>query len=68
MVLNYQADRDTLYYASAAKGFRPGGINSRLPNNCFPDGVDPAKAMNDARARSLETRRRIRLQGRTREA
>lgn len=31
-------------------------------------GVDPVKAMNDARARSLETRRRARLQGRTREA
>ena len=44
VVLNYQADRDTLYYASAAKGFRPGGINSQLPQNCFPEGVDAAAA------------------------
>ncbi|MCE9627147.1 MAG: hypothetical protein K8R56_04425 [Candidatus Eisenbacteria bacterium] len=31
-------------------------------------GVDPAQAMNEARARSLETRRRARLQSRSRES
>lgn len=44
VVLNYQPNHDTLYYASAAKGFRPGGINSQLPQNCFPEGVDAAAA------------------------
>jgi iron complex outermembrane receptor protein len=34
VVLNYQPDADSLYYASAAKGFRPGGINARLPSIC----------------------------------
>jgi iron complex outermembrane recepter protein len=33
-VLNYQPDSDQLYYASAAKGFRPGGINVALPSAC----------------------------------
>ncbi|MBV8497216.1 MAG: TonB-dependent receptor [Gammaproteobacteria bacterium] len=33
-VLNYTPDSDSLYYASAAKGFRPGGINSTLPPPC----------------------------------
>lgn len=31
-------------------------------------GLDPAQTMNEARARSLETRRRARLQGRSRES
>jgi iron complex outermembrane receptor protein len=44
-VLNYQPDTDSLYYASAAKGFRPGGINTTLPNACFAGtGVSPQAA------------------------
>jgi len=34
LVLNYQPNPDSLYYASAAKGFRPGGINAQLPPQC----------------------------------
>jgi iron complex outermembrane recepter protein len=33
-VLSWQPDRDNLFYASAAKGFRPGGINSGVGNAC----------------------------------
>ncbi|HUY83855.1 MAG TPA: TonB-dependent receptor [Steroidobacteraceae bacterium] len=33
-VLAYQPTADSLYYVSAAKGFRPGGINASLPANC----------------------------------
>ncbi|HLW24128.1 MAG TPA: TonB-dependent receptor, partial [Steroidobacteraceae bacterium] len=33
-VLNYQPSKDSLYYVSAAKGFRPGGVNSALPSAC----------------------------------
>jgi outer membrane receptor protein involved in Fe transport len=33
-VLNYQPSEDSLYYASAAKGFRPGGTNLVLPPEC----------------------------------
>ena len=33
-VLNYQPTKDSLYYASVAKGFRPCGINPQLPGNC----------------------------------
>jgi iron complex outermembrane recepter protein len=44
-VLNYQPDSDSLYYASAAKGFRPGGINTTLPDACFAGtGVSPQAA------------------------
>jgi outer membrane receptor protein involved in Fe transport len=44
-VLNYQPDPDSLYYASAAKGFRPGGINTTLPDSCFAGtGVSPSAA------------------------
>jgi outer membrane receptor protein involved in Fe transport len=44
-VFNYQPDPDSLYYASAAKGFRPGGINTTLPTDCFANtGVNPASA------------------------
>jgi outer membrane receptor protein involved in Fe transport len=39
-VLNYQPDSDSLYYASATKGFRPGGINTTLPQTCLPPGLD----------------------------
>jgi len=30
--ISYDADKDTLLYATAAKGFRPGGANQPLPN------------------------------------
>jgi iron complex outermembrane recepter protein len=44
-VLNYQPNSDTLVYASAAKGFRPGGINTTLPDACFKNtGVSPEAA------------------------
>ncbi|MGB6309584.1 MAG: TonB-dependent receptor [Steroidobacteraceae bacterium] len=44
-VLNYQPDTDSLYYVSAAKGFRPGGINTTLPDACFAGtGVSPQAA------------------------
>jgi outer membrane receptor protein involved in Fe transport len=44
-VLNYQPNSDTLFYASAAKGFRPGGINTTLPDACFAGtGVSPQSA------------------------
>jgi iron complex outermembrane receptor protein len=33
-VLNYKPSADSLYYASAAKGFRPGGVNPALPSPC----------------------------------
>ena len=37
--LSYQANRDDLYYATYAKGFRPGGANALIPAgaNCGPD-------------------------------
>jgi len=34
LVVKYQPNADSLIYASAAKGFRPGGINATLPPNC----------------------------------
>ncbi len=34
VVFNFTPTEDTLYYVSAAKGFRPGGINSTLPTAC----------------------------------
>jgi outer membrane receptor protein involved in Fe transport len=44
-VLNYQPNSDSLIYASAAKGFRPGGINTTLPDSCFKGtGVSPEAA------------------------
>jgi outer membrane receptor protein involved in Fe transport len=33
-VLSWQPDHDNLFYASAAKGFRPGGINSGVGTAC----------------------------------
>jgi outer membrane receptor protein involved in Fe transport len=42
-VLNYTPNPDSLYYASAAKGFRPGGINTELPTECTgPYGITQA--------------------------
>jgi iron complex outermembrane receptor protein len=43
VVLNYQPDPNSLYYVSAAKGFRPGGINVELPPNCT-NGLPPLPA------------------------
>ncbi|MBV8910281.1 MAG: TonB-dependent receptor, partial [Gammaproteobacteria bacterium] len=33
-VFDFTPDSDSLYYVSAAKGFRPGGINTHLPPPC----------------------------------
>jgi iron complex outermembrane recepter protein len=33
-VFDFTPDPDSLYYVSAAKGFRPGGINTHLPPPC----------------------------------
>jgi outer membrane receptor protein involved in Fe transport len=40
--LGYQANRDNLFYATYAKGFRPGGANSLVPQgaNCSTDLVN----------------------------
>ncbi len=35
--LSFQADRDTLYYGSVSKGYRPGGGNSHVPPSCSLD-------------------------------
>lgn len=35
--VSFQQDSDTLYYASIAKGYRPGGGNSHIPPSC---GID----------------------------
>ncbi len=53
VVLNYQPNRDTLYYVSAAEGFRPGGINSTLPQNCYPAGLDASSAAKPYESDSL---------------
>jgi iron complex outermembrane recepter protein len=37
VVLDYQYSDDSLYYASAAKGYRPGGLNAALPALCTSD-------------------------------
>jgi iron complex outermembrane receptor protein len=47
--VSYQPDRDNLFYASVAKGYRIGGINVALPPLCasslaalgYPDGTPP---------------------------
>ena len=44
VVLNYTPDSDSLYYVSASKGFRPGGINTTLPTTCLPTGLDQKSA------------------------
>jgi outer membrane receptor protein involved in Fe transport len=36
--LSFQQDEDTLYYGSIAKGYRPGGGNSHVPQSCTTDG------------------------------
>lgn len=36
--VSFQADNDNLFFATAAKGFRPAGVNARVPANfCGPD-------------------------------
>jgi iron complex outermembrane receptor protein len=50
--ISYQPQRDSLYYASAAKGYRIGGINTQLPAICdgaltalgYANGVPPKYA------------------------
>jgi iron complex outermembrane receptor protein len=47
--VTYQPNRDNLFYATASKGFRIGGINTELPAVCnpaltalgYPNGVPP---------------------------
>ena len=36
LLLSYQPDRDNLFYASASKGFRPGGPNVGVGSICAP--------------------------------
>jgi len=43
-VFDFTPDTDSLYYASATKGFRPGGINTELPKACLPPGLDQQAA------------------------
>ena len=60
--LSFQADPANLYYFTYAKGFRPGGGNSPLPNFCdgdgglnqtgYPDGAP--KAYNSDTTQSFE--------------
>jgi outer membrane receptor protein involved in Fe transport len=35
--VSYQYNPETLFYLSAAKGFRPGGAQAALPSECAPD-------------------------------
>ena len=35
--VSYKPNEDTLYYAQAAKGFRVGRVNLRMPNSCAGD-------------------------------
>jgi len=44
LVVSYQTSVDSLYYASASKGYRPGGLNTTLPSVCtenLPIKVSP---------------------------
>jgi iron complex outermembrane recepter protein len=47
-VFNFTPDPDSLYYVSAAKGFRPGGINSKLPPPCTGSLTFPATFASDS--------------------
>jgi iron complex outermembrane recepter protein len=42
--LSYDASRDVMLYVTAAKGFRPGGVNQFLPTVCTPPAVAPCFA------------------------
>jgi outer membrane receptor protein involved in Fe transport len=44
--LSFQADRDNLYYFSAAKGYRVGGVNVPVPNYCT--GTAPSTYNSDS--------------------
>jgi iron complex outermembrane receptor protein len=37
--VSFQADEQNLFYATYAKGFRPGGVNPPLPGGFNPDGT-----------------------------
>jgi outer membrane receptor protein involved in Fe transport len=54
-VLGYQPERDTLVYASAAKGFRVGGLNTTLGSVCAYDlsTIGLTDAPNQYRSDSL---------------
>jgi iron complex outermembrane recepter protein len=46
--VKYQFDDDTMAYATAAKGFRPGGVNARLsPNICGPAAAQYGLTVDD---------------------
>jgi len=47
-VFNFTPDPDSLYYVSAAKGFRPGGINSKLPPACTGTLTFPSTFASDS--------------------
>jgi outer membrane receptor protein involved in Fe transport len=38
--VSYQMDGNNLFYATAAKGFRPAGASQRVPITCGPDLID----------------------------
>jgi iron complex outermembrane recepter protein len=44
--ISFQADRDNLYYFSAAKGYRVGGVNVPVPNYCT--GAAPSTYKSDS--------------------
>jgi iron complex outermembrane recepter protein len=44
--LSYQADRDNLFYLTAYKGYRIGGVNAPLPNYCV--GTAPSTYHSDS--------------------
>lgn len=53
--LQYQMDQDDLFYATYAKGFRPGGANNPIPNAACPTdfanfgiNTDPATFSSDS--------------------
>jgi len=53
--LQYQMDQDNLFYATYAKGFRPGGANNPIPNAACPTdfanfgiNTDPATFSSDS--------------------
>jgi iron complex outermembrane recepter protein len=55
--VSYKASESTLYYAQAAKGFRVGRANLRMPNSCIPDlaefGLTPDTVPGRAKSDSL---------------
>jgi outer membrane receptor protein involved in Fe transport len=55
--VSYEPDDDSLYYLQAAKGFRVGRVNLRMPDTCIPDlaplGLTPATVPGRANSDSL---------------